>query len=55
MSKNFQVMRELSNLATLFDEMARRMSGNEFTHFVKEHDRLERMNGIQLIEVKKHE
>ncbi|SFG09769.1 hypothetical protein [Sporolactobacillus nakayamae] len=55
MNKNVRAVRELSNLAILFDEMACRMSSTEFTHFVQEHDRLEQLNGIQLIEVKKHE
>lgn len=53
MNKNVRVVRELSNLAILFNEMSCRMSSIEFTHFVKEHDCLEQVNGIQLIEVKK--
>ncbi|MCO7125144.1 hypothetical protein NIE88_05065 [Sporolactobacillus shoreicorticis] len=53
MNKNVQALRELSNLAILFDDVSCRMNGNEFTRFVNEHDRLEQANGIQLIEVKK--
>lgn len=53
MKKNARAVHELSNLAILFNEMSCRMSGIEFSHFMKEHDRLERVNGIQLIEVKK--
>lgn len=55
MNKNFQIMRELSNLAILFSDMSRKMNDVEFNHFVQEHDRFEQLNGIQLIEVKKHE
>ncbi|WP_160168681.1 hypothetical protein [Sporolactobacillus terrae] len=53
MNKNFQIMCELSNLAILFSDMSRKMNDVEFNHFVHVHDCLEKVNGIQLIEVKK--
>jgi hypothetical protein len=53
MNKNVQVLRELSNLAILFDEMSCRMNEAEFVRFMNEHNRLEQLNGIRLIEVRK--
>lgn len=52
MNKNVQLLRELSNLAILFDDLSYRMSKRQFEHFVATHKRLERVNGIQLIEVR---